>query len=265
MIFIVFGNQITRLKRRVAKIVKERVETPDDFNFESYSLKETSSQEIIDSLYSVSLGYDRKVVAIYDCDFLAARKKKGEAAFDTKPFEDYLKDKNEQTDVIFVYQGNEIGKDNIVFSFVNKDEVKIFEIADVTKDQWPTFIYKYFQSIDINITNDACEEFARRVNGDYDRFVSDASKIALFTTNIKKGDVELMVALPLEENVFALTNALFKGKNEEAIRVFRDLQVNNVRSQTLIPMLGTQFRFMSEVNYLSSKGLSQNDIASELK
>ena len=74
-----------------------------------------------------------------------------------------------------------------------------------------------------------------------------------------------MVAKPLEDNAFEISNALLKGDNGTAISVYRDLKLQGQRLvDSLIPMLANQFRFISQVCYLDSKGLNADEISKQL-
>ena len=75
-----------------------------------------------------------------------------------------------------------------------------------------------------------------------------------------------MVAKPLEDDAFQMSNALFRGENDVAISIYRDLKmIGQKLVDSLIPMLASQFRFISEVCYLNSTGLEKEEIAKELE
>ena len=74
-----------------------------------------------------------------------------------------------------------------------------------------------------------------------------------------------MVAKPLEDDAFQMSNALLRGDNGVAISIYRDLKLLGQKFvDSLIPLLANQFRFISQVCYLDSKGLEKEDIAKEL-
>ena len=110
----------------------------------------------------------------------------------------------------------------------------------------------------------AVSELANRVDGDLYRFMNEAQKLVLYKDKITVADVCLMVNKPLEDDVFQISNALMRGDNATALSIFRDLQkLGSKATDTLIPMLGTQFRFISEVCFLDEKGLEKGQIAKQ--
>ena len=74
-----------------------------------------------------------------------------------------------------------------------------------------------------------------------------------------------MVAKPLEDDAFQIANALFKGDNSLAISIYRDLKLlGGGLVDSLIPLLASQFRFISQVCFLDERGLEKREIASQL-
>ena len=123
----------------------------------------------------------------------------------------------------------------------------------------------YSKNRNVEITSDAINELSNRVDGDLTRFMNEADKLCLYKNSITLADVTLMVAKPLEDDAFQMSNALFRGENGVAISIYRDLKLLGQKFvDALIPMLASQFRFISEVCFLDSKGLEKDEIASEL-
>ena len=137
-------------------------------------------------------------------------------------------------------------------------------IPDLDQTKWFDYGKAYFKNNNASIDNDALKELIERVNGDLNAFINEANKLILYKNRINLIDVTLMIAKPLENNIFALTKALFRGDKASALDIFADLRTNNVEPITLVSMLANQFRLMSQIRYLDQRGLSQASIAKEL-
>ncbi|MFA5421541.1 MAG: DNA polymerase III subunit delta [Bacilli bacterium] len=137
-------------------------------------------------------------------------------------------------------------------------------IPDLDQSRWFDYGKAYFKNNLATIDSDALRELIARVNGDLNSFINEANKLILYKNHINLIDVTLMVAKPLENNIYALTKALFRGDKASALDIFADLRTNNVEPVTLISMLANQFRLMSEIRYLDQRGLMQSAIAKEL-
>lgn len=265
MLYILFGNQSLMINNRLSKLVKERLETVDAFNYVRFDARETLIQDIIYECTLIPLGYDRKAVVVDNAYFLikGGEKEKIEKEQDYKCLTAYLKAPNEQSD-LFLCVTNQTIDDKSEIVKIIKQNGTIFELADISKDNWPEYVRRYFDKLETKIDADAVTELVIRVQGDATTFVSEANKLALYTNHVRLEDVLLFIERPLEENAFAISNALIKGKNDVALSIFRDLLVQNEEPVRLISLLSNQFRLMSEVLYLYGLGLSNNSIAAQL-
>lgn len=261
MNFILYGEQLPMIKKQLKKILSDRLGEPDEFNVVKFDLDECEINEIIDEANMLPLGYDKKAVVIYNCSFLTSQgnQEQKEAMLNL------LENSTDDIDIIMTYNGDKVDEKSPIYTLVNENgAIKYF--INLKKEDWPIYIKKYFKAKEVEIDADAVEELALRVDGDLNRFLNEADKLCLYKNKISLIDVTLLVSRPLEDDVFQISNALLRGDNASAISIFRDLKLLGSRStDTLIPMLGTQFRFISQVMFLSHKGLDKSEIASELK
>jgi len=265
MIYILFGNQSLMINNRLSKLVKERLETVDAFNYVRFDGRETLIQDIVYECSLIPLGYERKAVVVDNAYFLikGGEKEKVEKEQDFKCLVAYLKEPNEQSDLFLCVTNQTIDDKSEIVKLV-KQNGTIYELADISKENWPEYVRRYFDKLETKIDIDAVTELIVRVQGDANTFVSEANKLSLYTNHVRLEDVLLFIERPLEENAFAISNALIKGKNDVALSIFRDLLVQNEEPVRLISLLSNQFRLMSEVLYLYSLGLSNSTIASQL-
>ena len=260
MNYILFGEQYPMIRKRLNKILKERLEEVDDFNVTKIDFEESSVDEIIYEASSLPLGYDKKAIVVDNATFLTKdADPKQEAAI-----LDMLQKSINEINIIFILRSEKINKAGEIYNFIESNG-QVFEFLNLTKDEWPSYVRKYFQQKNVEITSEAAEELASRVDGDLMRFINEADKLCLYKNLISIADVCTMVAKPLEDNAFEISNALLKGDNNKAISVYRDLKLQGQKLvDSLIPMLANQFRFISQVCYLDAKGLDKDEIAKQL-
>ena len=248
------------IKKRLKKILAERLGEVDDFNVVRFDLDEDEIDAIIDEASLLPLGYDRKAVIVDNATFLTNGGKKE----DKEKIYNLLTTSGDEVDLIFIYHGASIDEKSDIFNFV-KENGQILNFMNITKEEWPLYVRKYFKDRNVEIEPAAVSELISRVDGDLLRFINEADKLCLYKNKISLMDVTMMVAKPLEDDVFQISNALLRGDNAAALSIFRDLKLLGSRAtDTLIPMLGTQFRFINQVMFLSSRGLDKKEIASEL-
>lgn len=260
MNYILYGEQYPMIKKRLKKVLDERLGEVDDFNVVKFDYSPDKVDEIIDEASMLPLGYESKAVVIDNASFLEP---KGNKEIIEK-FVSLLENSSESINVIFVLRNENLDDKNPIVTLI-KENGQIFQFLNLKKEEWPRYIAKYFKERNIEIDPKAVDELALRVDGDLMRFVNEAEKLCLYKDHLTLTDITLMVNKPLEDDAFQITNALYRGDNAAALSIFRDIRLLGSNSTDgLIPMLGSQFRFASQVMFLSSRGLDQKEIAKQL-
>ncbi len=248
------------IKKRLDKLLKERLGEVDDFNVARYDLDNVDLIEALDDANTLPLGYDRKAVIFDNVSFL----NKGAKKEVVDRIVELVSTPNDAIDLFFINKSDSIDDKSPIVKIV-KEDGEIFNFMDLKKEDWPVYAKKYFTERNVTITNDALIELTKRVDGDLNRFINEANKLALYKNNLNLIDITMMVSKPLEDDAFQMCNALLKGDNATALSIYRDLKMLGSRAtDALIPLLSNQFRFMSMVFYLYKKGLDINEIMSEL-
>lgn len=258
MVFILASEQSPLIKKGLKKILKDRLGEPDDFNVVRFDLTENSEDEIIDEFSMLPLGYERKAVIVDNAAFLSGGNKARMEKFADKMVND------DTVDIIFIVRSETLDEKSPVFNFA-KENGQVLLFKNISKDDWPKYVKKYFTDKGVKITDQAVFELINRVGNDLNRFQNEANKLCLYKDSIDLVDITLMVSKPLDDNVFNLTNALFRRDNALALSIFRDMKLLGAKNiDPLIPMLASQFRFINEALFLAKKGFSVSEIAHEL-
>lgn len=260
MNYILYGEQYPMIRKRLTKILKERLGTPDDFNVVKIDYEESSIEEIISECSLLPLGYERKAVVVDNATFITK-----DVDEETKnKFLECLKSSVDEIDTILILRNEKIDPKSEIVNEI-KENGQVLEFLNLKKEEWPIYVKKYFKDREVEIDPDAVNELVNRVDGDLMKFINEADKLCLYKNKITIADIVLMVSKPLEDDAFQISNALFRGDNALAISIYRDLKLLGSKSvETLVPMLASQFRFISQVAYLDSQGLDQGQIASEM-
>lgn len=260
MNYILYGKQYPMIKKRLDKLLKERLGEIDEFNIARYDLDNVDLSEALDDANTLPLGYERKAVIFDNVSFL----NKGAKKEVVEQICELVKAPNDAIDLFFINKSDSIDDKSPIVSLI-KENGQIFTFVDLKKEDWPVYAKKYFTDRNVTISSDALDELIKRVDGDLNKFINEANKLSLYKNNLNLIDITMMVAKPLEDDAFQMCNALIKGDNASALSIYRDLKLLGSRAtDSLIPLLSNQFRFMSMVFYLNKKGLDVNEIMSEL-
>jgi DNA polymerase III subunit delta len=82
---------------------------------------------------------------------------------------------------------------------------------------------------------------------------------------IEKDDVETLIGKSLEETVFTLTGAVYKGQVSRSLSVLSGLLRESVKPENIIGAIGAALRRLVKVKHLMAQGKNQWDIRSELR
>lgn len=270
MIYFVYGNQGPNIKSQIRKIGEAFLEQekPDELNFIKLDGYNVLIQDAVDECKYVPLGYEKKVVSLENCYFLLKPKPKNKIESDQDYDEllNYIENSSQDLESCLILSvcNSSVDEKSALFKLL-KEKAKVIQIVDPDEKGWNEYVRAYLAKKEIVIDRDAIMELAERTSGDVSLFQNSVQILTLYTDHIRYKDVILMINKPLEDNAFLIFNLLVDNKNAEAIGLFRDLQVKNIQSPTLIAQLGNQFRLLSEISYLSKKRMPKEEIANELK
>lgn len=268
MVYFIYGNQSAIIKQRIRTITKEVLGNDKcDMNYVRFIGRDTLVQEVVDECNYLPLGFDKKVVVLEHAYFLSGKKERNkiDSEQDYQCLIDYINHPSDVAELIITYESSEVDSRNKVYQAL-KENAKILQATDPDKETWRSYVKSYFtQTQKVMIDNDAVEEIAIRCEGDVVGFQNHAKKLALYTNHVTYDDVCLFVPRPLEDNIYDIYNFLVLNRNDEAIKLYRDIiSRGDVEVVYIISTLARQFRTLSQVAYLTKNSHSVEEIATML-
>lgn len=254
----------------LSKILKDVLPDRNTLNYVTLDMTESSLSDLAAECSFLPLGESKKCVVADDCSFLlvgsGSGKGRSRKKVDTgsQAFLEYLAAPDDSILLFLLCYGEELDQKSELFLALKAAHATFSPVAVFTPGQWSTFIPRFFEKRGYSIDSMAISELSNRIAGDYALFLSEAQKLIAYCQESKKvetEDIRALVAEPLEEDSFHLSNALLAGDNRKAIRTYRDLKMKSVDEVSLIRLLGNQFRFLNEVRYLRDKGIPSEEIA----
>ena len=175
MNFILYGEQYPRIKQRLNALLKERLGTPDEFNVAKFDLDNTELSEVIFEASLLPLGYDRKAVIFDGVKFLS----KGAKKDDVNSILELVQNPCDAIDLYFIVRESSIDDKSPIVQEISKNG-QVLEFTNITDEQWPEYIRKFFGKRNVKIDEDAIEELISRIDGDLNRFLNEANKLCLY-------------------------------------------------------------------------------------
>lgn len=263
MVSLVYGLQDVRVNSKVNEIVKEFLnDDVNEFNCVNLDAEKVSIQDAINDANTLPFGYDKKVIIIKNPFYLSSSKDpKLPFENDYKVLEEYLKNNSEESLIIFSFVGEIDNRKSLVKSIKNYS--KIHELSDIDKNEWKVIAKRLFVEKNVRISDDALELFVSRINNDLGYMMREVEKLSLYSQNITKEDVEILVSRPLEENSFLMVDAIINNDLNTLLSIYNDLKLQNEEPTRILALLTNQLSLQYQVASLAND-YSEKEIASIL-
>jgi DNA polymerase-3 subunit delta len=267
MVYLIYGTQYPIVSKRVKKVIHSILgDQYDEFSYVRFNGKQTLVQDIVYECDLIPLD-GKKVIRVDEPYFLLTNKERNilEKEQNYNTLIHYIEHENENVNLIFVVETNEINKKNNVFKAIEKNGKIIYEEGLDAASLEATGAL-YFQKKGCFITKEALSELLNRIGNDVSLFIKEAEKLSLYSKNIEKKDVEELVSIPLEQNAFNICEHLINHKINLALKVYQDLITLKEEPVRLLNLLSSQFRMYTQIAYLyQMEHLTQDQIAAKLK
>lgn len=255
MNYFLVGTETYNMQKRRDAIIKEAI--GDSMALSVYRGKDCNMTEALEDCQMPGFFAERKAVIIENPDCVINPKENDP---DLLKLKNYLESANPDTTLI-VYVDVPIDRRKSV----------IRELAGLLKyetyDQLNDEDFRHEVKADINrhklqIDTAAVNELLERLPLDIGNWKNELEKLSLYPEKISVEAVRQLIARPVEEDVFQLSNAVTTRNLSKAVQIYRDLLVNNRNDvKGLIGLLAYQFRFMCQIKTLSEQGCSIKEIA----
>ncbi|CAM3666801.1 DNA polymerase III subunit delta [Erysipelothrix urinaevulpis] len=116
----------------------------------------------------------------------------------------------------------------------------------------------------LNIEKDALLTLQNNLKSQPERLEQELNKLELYDGNINKALIEELVPASLDDNVFALSDAVLKKDLKTAFEIYHALITNGVEPIQLMGLLGGSFRRLYQITSLKQIGYSNDGIAKAL-
>ena len=254
MVYLLFGTKDYSINNEIKKICKNI----DEMNISRYDLNNDLTSLVIEDAKTISLFGDKKIVIADNANMFTASTSK-----DSELIEDYLKNINEYTDLIFIVHSDKIDARKKITKAI-KEKGKIIEFNDDLDAV--SLIRRLFK--DYNIEYSDIKLLIDRVGNNPLIITNEINKIKIYKgndKNITSEDILNLTNKIIEIDVFKLIDYIVRKDKENALELYNEMLKVNEEPIKIIVILANQFRIMYQSKELLKKGYSEKDIASILK
>lgn len=269
MIIFLHGADSFRSHRMLQEMKKKFI---SDIDHDSNSLsvldgQVTTLKEIGEKINTGSLFVKKRMVIIEN---IFKNKK-------TKIFTeltDYLKKFSTSEDNIIIFIDEEVsGKNKVLkadakklFIFLNKQKY-VQEFPALSNIQLLSFIKKEAATYNKEMAASGAMALINLASGDLWIIASEIKKLSFHTSEkiISEADVQELCAGAINDDIFALTDALSAKNRNLALKLLEEQYAAGLSDEYLIAMLIRQFKILLQIRTAIDSNLSQSEMATQLK
>lgn len=261
MNYVVHGEEQYQVRKAIDAIVLKEIGQRDELNTIVYDALQVDIDVILEEAQTIPFFTDRKCILVKNANFLSSS---NDTEIDLERLEAYLQNPMESTVMIL---SGEFAKMDTRKKIVKKigSLCKVSTCNKLDKDSLPAYLKEQLQKRQLHINNATFLTLCERLPYDIGVIQMELDKLELYGGDINEALIKQLVTRSLEEDVFALVNAVVEKNMKRVFQIWEDLQVLNKDPIYLIALIASQFHLLYQVKCAELQGLrKQDEIANQL-
>ena len=227
----------------------------EEFEYTTYDLEEDGIYSLIDDLTTISLFDNPKFIVVKQAHALLTMSDKA-----INELVSIMNDVNSQNVLIYLFTGSFDGNND------KYQKIKRFSIyinVNIKNMPFDKYIEKTLNENGYKMDSKAMSLLASYATS-FSMLIQSLDVLMLYKSNnkiITDNDVRLMIAAPLDDNVYQLVEAVLNKDKKRMFSCYNDLKLNSVQPSFLVSLLINKFQELYNVYILYKSNVSQADIA----
>ncbi|MCP3030374.1 DNA polymerase III subunit delta [Halobacillus sp. A1] len=267
-IYLLYGTESFLIQEQKQKLIEKTLAPEDrEFNISQYDLEESPIEDAITDAETFPFLGDNKVVIVYNPVFLKAKPDSLPFEHDVDALLKYIENPADYSKLIIIAPYEKVDERKKVFKQLKKHAEIIMcqAVKEWDIDKWIQSIAK---DLHITVPESIHELFAQEVGTNLMALRQEMEKLAL---NLEEGGVvtrelaEELLSHSSETSGLKMVDAVMERDLGRAVTLFKDLLKANEEPISLVALLASQFRIISQVKVLKQKGYAQNQMREYVK
>ena len=262
MNYLLIGNEIYGQNQRKKQLIEQFVSIDDQMNLTYYNEDANNDiRQLIIQCQTYPFLSDYRVIVyenpsfIFDSKLLDAKQQ--------QTLVDYLSNPVETT-VLIIVINKTVNSNSLIYKKISK-YFKIEKFDKLSQNDFEKLVRDDLKTNSVNISKDALELLLSRLDNDVEKYKNELNKLLTYGCELDYQDIDYLINQPIENDIFKLTNAINQNDLAASLKVYRDLLTNNKNDVlSIIGLLASQYRSMSQVKLLSQLGYNNAQIAAKL-
>ena len=254
--YLIYGSDKSLLQKELDKILK-KLKTDDIMK---YDMTTSSILDVVEDASTIGLFSPKKVIILEDCYFLGANK----AIDNLETLETYLEQYNKDNYCIFLAYMEKVDTRKKLYKLLSKH--KIIEVKKIDRDSLKKYIEETLVQENYKMEN--IDYFLDKVGIDLSNAQNELDKLMMYkleTKYIENMDIDKVVPQTLEEEIFALSDAIILKNTSKALTLLEEFLNKNYDEMQIIMLLASQFLHLFQVKRLLNKNKQAGEIAKILE
>ena len=262
MNYLLIGNEIYGQNQRKKQLIEQYVSIDDQMNLTYYNEDANNDiRQLIIQCQTYPFLSDYRVIVyenpsfIFDSKLLDAKQQQALVDYLSNPVE---------TTVLIIVINKTVNSNSLIYKKISK-YFKIEKFDKLSQNDFEKLVRDDLKTNSVNISKDALDLLLSRLDNDVEKYKNELNKLLTFGTELDYQDIDYLINQPIENDIFKLTNAINQNDLAASLKVYRDLLTNNKNDVlSIIGLLASQYRSMSQVKLLSQLGYNNAQIAAKL-
>ncbi|OUM96004.1 MAG: DNA polymerase III subunit delta [Thermobacillus sp. ZCTH02-B1] len=267
-VYAVFGRDRYRMREFVAfaadKLLGEEEKELGLFRFDT---SETPVEAAIEEAEAMPFFVSRKLVVVRDETVLASGGgKEGRLQHNVDRLVAYLRKPCETSVLLFVVHSDKLDERRKAVRLL-KEMDAVIEFAELEGRDLVRWVMRRVTQQGRSIGEETAEALIRRAGTNLQTLAAETDKLCLYAGpggTILREHVEALTEPVLEEDVFALVDALMEGDAVRAVSLYRQLLERKEEPIRIAALIASQLRIMLQVKELAARSWPVRQIAAEL-
>ena len=262
MNYLLIGNEIYGQNQRKKQLIEQFVSIDDQMNLTYYNEEANNDiRQLIIQCQTYPFLSDYRVIVyenpsfIFDSKLLDAKQQQALVDYLSNPVE---------TTVLIIVINKTVNSNSLIYKKISK-YFKIEKFDKLSQNDFEKLVRDDLKTNSVNISKDALDLLLSRLDNDVEKYKNELNKLLTYGTELDYQDIDYLINQPIENDIFKLTNAINQNDLAASLKVYRDLLTNNKNDVlSIIGLLASQYRSMSQVKLLSQLGYNNAQIAAKL-
>lgn len=263
-IYLIYGNENYLIKKKLDEIITKNNIEKD--NIIRYNLDEVNVSEAIIEASTVSMFQTSKLIICEGCKFLTGENKK-EINHNIDMLLEYINHPFSDVYLVFIVEKEKLDDRKKIVKELKKLS-KVVECKKIENYNLNSYLENYIKDKGYIITSKNIDLIISIAGLDLANLINEIDKLLIYKDtdkNISEDDIKNLICVNIEDNIFALTNAIMNNQKEKIIKIYKDLISMGEDEIKLIATLANQFRLLLQVKLMKNNGYSDNEMISTLK